>query len=282
VSAPKAISTGALKFGSAEVDCYNLDDGRRVLSQRGVIRGLTGGAKGGPGAANLARYIDRLPEKHRALALVPVVEFVLPSGTVAHGREADWFVDLCNAYVDAAVEGALTKQQIHLGRQARAIVSACAKTGIAALIDEATGFQYVREHGMLASIFEKALRREAGEWQRRWQDDVVDALCRTFRIQRSGKEFPAPLMGVVGKLYRTILGAEVHDELKRRNPRGDDRDVHTQWMTDDVLSALRDHMEVIKAFAMTTDSKTQFWSRLERYASGGKGQVDLFDDGKAA
>lgn len=281
--APRAISTGALKFGDAEVDCYNLDDGRRVISQRGVVRALQGGSKGATSHGNLARFFERLPAESSAKLADPSAEiaFVLPSGTTAHGRDAEWFIDLCNAYLDALVAGTLHPKQRHLAAQARVIVAACSKVGIAALIDEATGYEYLREHGVLGRIFAKALREAPGAWQRRWQDDVVDALCRTFRIQRIGKEFPAPLMGVIGKLYRTLLGAEVYEELRRRNPPGDDRDIHTQWMSDEVLAGLREHMEVIKAFAMTTDSKLQFWSRLERYAAGGKGQSELFADGAA-
>lgn len=280
---PRAISTGALRFGDAEVDCYNLDDGRRVISQRGVVRGLTGGSKAGRSAGDLPVYVARVPADSRGnLADASAeVSFILPSGTVAIGRDADWFIDLCNAYVDAAIAGTLHPKQRHLAAQARVIVAACSKVGIAALIDEATGFQYLREHGILGDIFARALRDAPGAWSRRWQDDVVDALCRTFRIQRIGKEFPAPLMGVIGKLYKTLLGAEVYEELRRRNPPGDDRDIHTQWMSDEVLAALGDRMEVIKAFAMSTDSKLQFWSRLERYAAGGKGQADLFADGAA-
>lgn len=278
MSRPKAITTGTLSFGGIEVDCYNLDDGRRVISQRAIVRLLTGGGhKGGAKPGNLRRFLDRIPHESAENLVEPnsEVEFLLPSGTAAIGRDAEWLVDLCNAYVDAALDGRLRKNQLHLAANARAIVSACAKTGIAALIDEATGYQYVREHGILGDIFARALRAEASGWKRTWQDETVDALCRTFRIQRAGREFPAPLLGVVGKLYRTLLGSEIHDELRRRNPGGSERDIHTQWMSDETLRALHDHLHVIEAFARTTDSKAQFWERLERYARGGRGQMEL-------
>lgn len=278
MSRPKAITTGVLSFGGVEVDCYNLDNGRRVISQRAIVRVLTGtGHKAGRDRGDLRQYVARIPHEsaEKLVATRSEVEFVLPSGTTSIGRDAEWLIDLCNAYVDAAIAGTLHRKQLRLAGQARAIVAACAKTGIAALIDEATGYQYVREHGILGDIFARALREQASPWKRTWQDETVDALCRTFRIQRIGREFPAPLMGVVGKLYRTLLGSEVHDELRRRNPRGEGRDVHTQWMADDTLGALRDHLHVIEAFARTCDSKSQFWDRMERYASGGRGQMEF-------
>ena len=277
---PKAITTGAVPFGNVEMDCYNLDDGRRVFSQRGIVRGLTAGNasnSGGRKSGTLEAYLARIPGESAAnlAGASHEIAFVLPSGTHAIGREVGWLVKLCRAYDDASRAGALHPRQLHLADQARVILGACAEVGIVALVDEATGFQYVREAGILADIFKRALRDEPTKWQRTWRDDVVDALCRTFRIQRKGKEFPAPLMGVVGKLYRTLFGADVHEEMKRRNPRGEARDIHTQWMSDETLSALREHLEVIRAFAVTTDSKTQFWERLSRYAGNGKGQTEL-------
>lgn len=274
----RAISTGVLRFGDVGVDCYNLEDGRRVFSQRGVLRALRNpGKSGGAETGNLDRFLERIPEESRSILAGPnsQVEFILPSGTKAIGRDADWFVSLCRAYVDAGLSGGLRANQMHLARQASMVVAACAKVGIAALIDEATGYQYVRQHGILGEMFAKALRPEPANWKRTWRDDVIDPLCLTFRIQRVGSEFPAPLMGVIGKLYRTLIGADVHDELKRRNPRGEDREVHTQWMSDDTLLALAEHMNVIRALAVTADSKHQFWERLERYASGGRGQTTL-------
>ena len=111
---PRAVSTGAIKFGGAEVDCYNLDDGRRVISQRGVIRGLRGASKAsGPGTSDLARYIERLPEKHRGLLAIPVVEFVLPSGTIVDTGGAgnclfrrdvpEFIADLCTGCMECAL-----------------------------------------------------------------------------------------------------------------------------------------------------------------------------------
>lgn len=277
MSRPKAITTGVLSFGGVEIDCYNLDDGRRAISQRAIVRALRGAKSGAPNPKGIGDYLARIPDEYAGILARPTseVEFVLPSGTTSIGRDAEWLIDLCNAYVDAAIAGSLHRKQLHLAAQARTIVAACAKTGIAALIDEATGYQYVREHGILGDIFARALREQASPWKRTWEDATVDAICRTFQIKRVGREFPAPLMGVIGKLYRMLLGSEVHEELRRRNPRGEGRDIHTQWMAEDTVSALRDHLRVIEAFARTCDSKSQFWSRMERYANGGRGQLEM-------
>ena len=273
MSRPKAITTGVLSFGGVEIDCYNLDNGERVISQRAIVRALTGTSK----PTGLGPYLGAIPQEHAGFLARAnsEIEFVLPSGSTSIGRNAEWLIDLCNAYVDAALAGHLRKNQLHLAAKARTIVAACAKTGIAALIDEATGYQYVREHGILGDIFARALREQASPWKRTWEDATVDAICRTFQIKRVGREFPAPLMGVIGKLYRMLLGSEVHEELRRRNPRGEGRDIHTQWMAEDTVSALRDHLRVIEAFARTCDSKSQFWSRMERYANGGRGQLEM-------
>lgn len=170
MSKPKAEATGVLKFGDVRVDCYVLDDGRRVISQRGVVRALTGGAAE---QTSLGRFLDRLPNRFAHLAAPPSCEFIMPNGGIAHGREAKWFVEMCNAYVDAFFAGQLHPSQSHLAAQARAVLSACATVGIEALIDEATGYQYVREQSYLSSLFERMLREQAGSWQKTWRDDVV-------------------------------------------------------------------------------------------------------------
>lgn len=50
----KAVASGVLNLGGREVDCYVLEDGRRVLSQRGIMAGITG-AKGGAKNGNLTQ-----------------------------------------------------------------------------------------------------------------------------------------------------------------------------------------------------------------------------------
>jgi hypothetical protein len=106
---PKAIARGDIWFGKVVVDGYVLDDGRRVLSQRGVLRALGAGTTGG---LDLVRRLRRLPRRYAYLLSVPGVTFDLPGGGVAIGREAQFLVDVCYAYCDAGMAGLLHRSQI--------------------------------------------------------------------------------------------------------------------------------------------------------------------------
>ena len=55
------------------------------------------------------------------------------------------FIEICTAYVTALDDAALaTPRQREIAAQAGMFLAACAKVGLIALIDEATGYQYDR------------------------------------------------------------------------------------------------------------------------------------------
>jgi len=86
---PKAVASGKLRFGSLEVDCYVLDNGQRVISQKGILGVLTGHKRGG-----WDQYLSKLPEKYGAIKGVTSISFDSPNG-LAVGRDAMFLVDLC-------------------------------------------------------------------------------------------------------------------------------------------------------------------------------------------
>ena len=63
---------------------------------------------------------------------------------LGHGYDADVLVDVCKAVIRAAEKDKLTTSQDPLVAQARILLQAFAKVGVAALIDEATGYQKIR------------------------------------------------------------------------------------------------------------------------------------------
>lgn len=136
VNRPRAVTAGVI-FGG--VDCYVMEDGAPVLSQSGCVRGLRGNARAGDG--DLARYLERLPEKYSALASAPDFEFTLPDGGIAFGRPAHDFVAMCGAYAEMFADGTIHKQRIGLARNAIAILSLLAERGIDEIIYEATGYK---------------------------------------------------------------------------------------------------------------------------------------------
>lgn len=271
VRAKAKTAVGHIQFGEVRVECYVLEDGRRVITPRGAVRALTGNDATNP--KGFGSYLARLPERFAELATRPAVEFERVEGGVATGREARWFVDVCNAYMSARESGELHPKQLHLAANAQRFISAAATVGVDALVDEATGNIPEGDDSVSARFLREVFRKNPRDWDRFWPKDIVRELCRTFRIQQT-QAFPAPLMGVIGKLYNVRLGKEAHEELKRVNPRGPERDMHFQHFGDELFDAVKGDMQALRALLLVSSSKEQFWQLWTTYSTG-RGQLQL-------
>ena len=67
----------------------------------------------------------------------------------AIGYDAELLIEICDLYLRARNQKLLRPNERHLAQMAEIIVRACAKVGIIALVDEATGYQEVRERRAL-------------------------------------------------------------------------------------------------------------------------------------
>ncbi|HRE87599.1 MAG TPA: hypothetical protein PK095_00545 [Myxococcota bacterium] len=275
-SVTKAIATGIVKLGPAEVDCYVLEGGIRVLAQRSILNALAGEKNGGTGFGHLGRYLARLPATYADLSVAPVLEFTPPrGGRTVKGRPTSWFIDLLRAYDEADDLDLLHTQQRHLAKAARVIIRALAGVGLDALVDEATGYQAQRAPDALQRLFARLLSNEARAWQKLWPDALVTSLCKTFRIQHDGTGFPMPLTGVVGHIYATILGTEVHNELKRLNPRGPSRNKHHQHFQPELRQLTEHDLKVVHLLSEQSANKREFWARLNAHYKGEPLQLSL-------
>ncbi len=264
-------TVGYLEIGEARVECYVLEDGKRVITERGAVKALTNGDS--HKRNDLGQYLGRLPGRFAELATRPAIEFSLISGGVAHGRDARWFVEVCQAYVDAYFAGELHAKQYPLAKNASAFLRAAAVLGVETLIDEATGHVGTGEDSAHARFVRELFREQPREWARFWPVDIVDEMCRVFGVQK-GHAFPAPLLGVVGRLYRMRLGEEAHDELKRRNPRGEGRDMRHQHFGDRLFDVLRNDLGTLMTLLRMSRSKAHFWE-LWGWHCTGRGQLAL-------
>ncbi len=260
----KAVAWGKVTIGSVVFDVGNLEDGRRVITQRSMIRGLSGGRESG----HLRPYIDRLPNNNGRFTVGQNIEFVMPGGGMANGYDIEWFVDLLKAYDEADDGDLLRENQRHLAKHARVVLRALAGVGFAALVDEATGYQHIRASDGLQRLLDRLLNKEASDWQRFWPAEVVMSLCKTFRIRYDASHFPRALAGVIGVLYQTILGPEVHAEVRRINPDRPDRNKHHQHFRDELRRIAESDMAVVKLLSDQSANKIEFWGRINAHYRG--------------
>ena len=259
----KAVASGVLKFGGIDVDCYVLEDGRRVISARGIQQGI-----GAAGSKNLPRLVRRLPPRFSHLNEAPVLEFTIQTGgagIVANGYDRNFFVDLCDAYADTFAAGELHVQQEGIARTCIAVIRSLAKVGIDALIDEATGYQKVRANDYLQRLFEHSLREEATKWQLTFPKSLARALAPLWGVSYTDGPHPRELQRAYGQIYNFVLGDDVAAELRRKNADTKDSLNHHQWLTPPARALLADDLRVVEMLASQSGTKREFWGRMRSH-----------------
>ena len=251
-----------LRIGETEIQCYVLEDGRRVISQRGMNAALQRAESGAKSrrqpvdgtVGNLPSFL--YPSNIRpfiasdlALAASVPISFRLPGGSaVANGYAAELLPDVCSVWIRAHHAGTLTPAQIRTAEAASIIVQALAKVGIVALVDEATGFQADRERDALHRLLEQYLSEERLAWAKRFPDEFYRQIYRLKGWGWRVKKAKTPLLGhITNDIVYDRLPEGVLEKLRELNPK-DEETKRRKWKHHQFLSAevgqpdLRDHI----------------------------------------
>ena len=78
---------------------------------------------------------------------------------------------MCHVFLDAQEAGVLKPNQYHIAEACRILSRGFATVGIIGLVDEATGFQEVRDRLALQEILDRFLRKEFAAWAKRFPDE---------------------------------------------------------------------------------------------------------------
>lgn len=261
---PRATHTGEIDLGGFKIECAVLEDGTRVLSRAGFVQamGRTGKVKGGEayapesklpvflGAENLQPFIGaELRENSNCVNYRHQT-----SGKVCMGYQADFLREVCDLFLEARKAGALKANQTHIAHQCEVLMRAFAKVGLAALVDEATGYQEIRDKKALQGILDKFIAKELAAWAKRFPDDFYKEMFRLRNWNWQGMKVnrPSCVGTYTNNLIYERLAPGVLAELERINPvteSGYRRHNHHQWLTDDVGHvALSQHMHTTIAF----------------------------------
>ncbi len=226
---PVALFPGRFSIGDGKYLCYVLDNGKRVISQREVVRALTKQSKG-----DLGRYLESQnlkPFISNRIVAGQTIQFSIPGNPVtAIGYEAPLLLDICDAYLRARDEGALSAIQSHLAKQAEIIMRACAKVGIIALIDEATGYEKFRKKQELQLKLQAFIADEMQEWAKMFPDEFWFELARLEGVHYSPRSRPLRWGRYVMMFVYDAVDADVGTELRRKNPDPHFLQNHHQWL----------------------------------------------------
>ncbi|HJE56550.1 MAG TPA: P63C domain-containing protein [Bifidobacterium pseudolongum subsp. globosum] len=292
--------SGVLVLGDGiELPCGVMSDGTRLLSERAITKAL-GGKRGG---AHWRRQKEgsRLPVYASANNLTPYINVGLADKLVSHRRwrakghggngaygvDATALPDICEVYLSARRDGALTDSQMHIAQQAEILMTAIAKVGVIALVDEATGYQEVRQRNELQRLLNLYIAEELQPWVKRFPNEFYQQMFRLRGWDYSMLGIGGKKPRIVGKLTNEIvyerLPEGILDELRRRNPPADNgrrKHKHHQYLQEIGDEHLERIIQADIALMRASNSWMEFIRLLNRaYPKYGvqQGELDVDD-----
>ena len=243
----EATHIGELNIGDIIIRCAVLDDGTRILTRATFIKaiGRTGKAKGGRGYDNEFKTPVFLTAKNlKPFIPSDILENSMPiifklKGRKSIGYKAELLPEVCGVFIDAEQASVLTPSQIPIAGKCHLLLRGFATVGIIALVDEATGYQEVRDRIALQKILDKYLLPYQAAWAKRFPDDFYRAIFRlkNWPYNPSTVKRPSIIGTMTNDIVYTRLAPGVLEELKERTPKdekGRRKFRFHQWLTEDI------------------------------------------------
>lgn len=256
-------------------------DGRiqRVLSENGIANAILGGRSGASkrlksgGSQHPLFLAPRqlepfIPTGEDAKAFQPI-EYV-DGSRVVRGYDAEIIVEVCAIWLRARAEGALQKQQLTKAQKAEELTLALANTGVAGLIDEATGYQDDRAKDALAKIFVQFLAKERQKWTLTFPLDFYREIYRLrgWDFEPWNTKRPQVIAKWTDDFVYDRLAPGLTDELREKNPTGDTgrrTHKHHQWFNPHRgHPKLKEHIAGVTALLRAAETWEEFKRKLDR------------------
>ena len=267
-----------LVIGDMEIPCYVLENETRVLSQGGFLQaigrsrtpkaGTGGGVDDLPAFLNASSLKPYLSHIREGVSTTPI-PFQMSHGGKGYGYKAELLPDVCSVYLEARAGGVLLPSQQHIATRAEILLRGLATIGIIGLVDEATGYERIREERALAKILEKFLDDELQPWTRTFEYSFY---LEIFRLKGWGSVVSVKRPQVIGHYTNDLvydrIAPGVLAELRGRNPvlpQGWRKNRHHQWFTPEFgHPKLRMHIEGVTALMRASGSWESFKRALNR------------------
>jgi hypothetical protein len=283
---PVATHEGEVKLGPVSLPCAVLADGRRIFSERGLSEAFTHVRSGSEfkkraaqtEAERLPVFLNEtiaafMPTEARAALAAPiryrrVDDFSIP----AWGIDANLLPEICDAYLAARDAGAL-KDAVSLRKAAAAerLMRALAKVALAALIDEATGYQVERDRDELQKLLGTYIREEFRPWQSMFPTQFY---VEMFRLRSITTDDVRKRPAYFGKLTNDIVYDRMLPGMRARlsevNPVAENgrrsRKHHQHMTSNQGVQHMREHLAGVLFLMKSSTSWEDFVRRLDRAA----------------
>lgn len=252
---------------------------QRVLSENGITNAILGGrsgaskrlkSSGGPRPLFLApRQLEPFIDNGLEDGPLKPIEYVEGSRVVL-GYDAEILVAVCAVWLRARAAGALQKQQLAKAQKAEDLTLALANTGVAALIDEATGYQDDRAKDALAKIFVQFLAKERQKWTLTFPLDFYREIyrLRRWKFEPWNTRRPQVIAKWTDDFVYDRLAPGLTEELRDKNPTTDAgrrAHKHHQWFNPQRgHPQLKEHIAGVIALLRAAETWDEFKRKLNR------------------
>lgn len=282
-----ADAPGEVQLGGFTIKCAVLKDKRRVFSERSLSDAM--GHR-----RDASEYARRLEEQESGVASLPVLitptvrQFLPPEaveklakpiryrlhanfGIPAFGIEATALADICEAYLAAREAGVLLPADLPKAAAADKLMRALARVAIVALIDEATGYQVVRDRDELQKLLEKYVSEEHRPWSRVFPNEFYIELFRLRKLTTDDiRKRPAYFGHLTNDIVYDRLVPGMLPRLQELNPtdeKGRRARKHFQNLTESTGEQhLRTHLAGVVMLMKASSSYDEFHAALDRAA----------------
>ncbi len=218
LSSPFAKWRGKIDLGGDELDCYVLDTEQRVIALRATVKAIANADSG-----DLAKFIGVSSLNdfiNKDLILAELVEFSIPGTQMKGlGLTTEHFELICRGYVQALYKGApLTDRQKEIAIKCAVLTAGLTRTGLDALIDEATGYQYERAEDALRIKLRAFIAEELRAWEKTFPDALWEEFGRLTNWQGALHNRPKWWGKLVIELIYDTLDSDVAEYLKNNKP----------------------------------------------------------------
>lgn len=277
---------GEINLGGVTLGCAVLDDGMRVISERSVSEALQHDRTGtdykrkrrdqAASGTSLPVFVSQavmpfLSKEAQAKLTVPIRYQVIKGfGIPAIGVDSTLLADVCDAYILAFDAGLLPLEEHGKAHAAKVLMRALARVALAALIDEATGFQIAREKDELQKLLAVYVAEEHRPWIKKFPDEFWIQLFRlrnvkTDDIRKRPKYFGKLTNDVV---YRRLVPGLLPklDTLNPRSEMGRRARAHHQFLADEGEKHFATHMAGLVYLMKSSSNWPEFIVALNRAA----------------
>lgn len=223
----EATHSGVLNINDVELNVAVLEDGTRIITHSAVFMALGREARGNARVIGIPAFMDAKNLQplisSELKEVINKIEYIDINGKSQSGFNADILPLVSDLYLKAREMGVIKlNNQLETAYKAEILVRALAKVGITALVDEATGYQYVRERFELEKILNAYLSDEIVKWQLTFTDEFYREMFRLWKLPFIPKNIrikPSFIGRLTTKYVYDMLPDGVLEKIKEGTPK---------------------------------------------------------------